>query len=72
MPETASAAATAEAGDAGLPPVQSDARILESRKELGRDRRAYRPPIKVNYSKRILTYAGKIRESEIKIPFNPA
>ena len=52
-------------------PVESNARILESRKELevtGLHTAVYR----VNFSKRILTYSGKIRESEVKIPYNPA
>jgi transglutaminase-like putative cysteine protease len=53
------------------PPVESNARILESRKELdvtGSHSAVYR----VKYSKRILTYGGKIREGEVKIPYNPA
>ena len=53
------------------PSVESNARILESRKELdvtGPQTAVYR----VKYAKRILTYGGKIRESEVKIPYNPA
>jgi len=53
------------------PPVASNARILESRKELevtGPHTAVYR----VKFSKRILTYSGKIREAEVKIPYNPA
>jgi transglutaminase-like putative cysteine protease len=59
------------AGNSPAPPVESNAQILESRKNLevtGPHTAVYR----VNYSKRILTYSGKIRESEVKIPFNPA
>jgi transglutaminase-like putative cysteine protease len=59
------------AGPPPAPPVESNARILDSRKELdvtGPHTAVYR----VNYSKRILTYSGKIRESEVKIPYNPA
>jgi transglutaminase-like putative cysteine protease len=59
------------AADAGAPPVASDAQILDDQKELevtGPHTAVYR----VNYSKRILTYAGKIRESEVRIPYNPA
>ena len=59
------------AGNSPAPPVESNAQILESRKELDvTDPHAaiYR----VKYSKRILTYNGKIRESEVKIPYNPA
>jgi len=69
--ETAPAAAPAEATDAALPPVESNAQILESRKELAVTD-AHTATIKTTYSKRILTYAGKIRESEVKIAYNPA
>jgi len=59
------------AGAPPAPPVESNARILESRKELdvtGPHAAVYR----VKFSKRILTYSGKIREAEVKIPYNPA
>jgi len=59
------------AGAPPAPPVESNARILESRKELdvtGPHTAVYR----VKFSKRILTYSGKIREAEVKIPYNPA
>ncbi|HUD48530.1 MAG TPA: DUF3857 domain-containing protein [Candidatus Baltobacteraceae bacterium] len=69
--ESASAAAPEEAGDAALPPVESNAQILESRKELVVTD-AHTAIMKTTYSKRILTYAGKIRESEVKIAYNPA
>jgi transglutaminase-like putative cysteine protease len=58
-------------GKSHAPPVESNAKILESRKELdvtGPHSAVYR----VEYSKRILTYSGKIREAEVKIPYNPA
>ena len=61
----------AMAGNPAVPPVESNARILESWKELevtGPHTAVYR----VKYSKRILTYSGKIREAEVKIPYNPA
>jgi transglutaminase-like putative cysteine protease len=61
----------AMAANPPVPPVESNARILESRKELkvtGPHTAVYR----VKYSKRILTYNGKIREAEVKIPYNPA
>lgn len=54
-----------------LTPPASDARILESRKELdvtGPDSAVYR----VEYKKLILTYNGKIQESQVRIPYNPA
>ena len=52
-------------------PVESNAKILESRKELIL-KDAHTSTYKVRYSKQILTYSGKIREAEIKIDFNPA
>jgi transglutaminase-like putative cysteine protease len=58
-------------GNPGTPPVESNARILDSQKALdvtGQHTAVYR----VKYSKRILTYSGKIREGEVKIPYNPA
>ena len=61
----------AMAGNPAVPPVESNARILESWKELkvtGPHTAVYR----VKYAKRILTYSGKIREAEVKIPYNPA
>src|ERR1700722_4340964 len=63
-------AAPAKAAEA-LPPVQSNAQILESRKELVLTD-AHTSTLKTTHSKRILTYAGKIRESEVKIAYNPA
>ena len=58
-------------GNPPAPPVESNAQILDSQKELdvtGPHTAVYR----VTYSKRILTYSGKIRESEVKIAYNPA
>jgi transglutaminase-like putative cysteine protease len=71
VPETASVPPPASAGEAALPPVQSNAEILESQKEVDVTD-AHASTYKVSFSKRILTYAGKIRDSEIKVPFNPA
>jgi transglutaminase-like putative cysteine protease len=52
-------------------PIDSDAVVLNSDKSL-----VVTDPhtalYHVKYSKRILSYAGKIREAEIKIPFDPA
>jgi transglutaminase-like putative cysteine protease len=59
------------AGNAPTPPVESNAQILESRKELDVTD-PHTAIYRVKYSKRILTYNGKIRESEVKIPYNPA
>jgi transglutaminase-like putative cysteine protease len=53
------------------PPVESNAKVLESRKQLiVKD--AHTATYNVRYAKRILTYSGKIREAEVKIDFNPA
>ena len=71
VPDAAPAAPPEQAGGAALPPVQSNAEILESRKELVVVD-AHASTFKTSYSKRILTYAGKIRDSEVKISYNPA
>lgn len=61
---TASATASAEQ-------VDSDAKILTSDKTL-EVKDAHTAVFHAKYSKLIQTYAGKIRESEVKIPFDPA
>jgi transglutaminase-like putative cysteine protease len=53
------------------PAIQSDAKILESRKELALSD-AHTAVYRASYSKQILNYAGKIREAEVKIDFNPS
>jgi transglutaminase-like putative cysteine protease len=53
------------------PPVESDAQILKSEKILALTD-AHSAIYTVHYSKKILNYAGKIREAEIKIPYNPS
>jgi transglutaminase-like putative cysteine protease len=58
-------------GNVPLPAVQSDARILNVHKEQNVVD-AHTSTFTTTYAKKILTYAGKIRESEIKIPYNPA
>ncbi len=58
-------------GSPPAPPVESNAQILDSRKELDVTS-PHTAVYRVTYSKRILTYNGKIRESEVKIPYNPA
>ncbi|HEY2081239.1 MAG TPA: DUF3857 domain-containing protein [Verrucomicrobiae bacterium] len=60
-------AAAMPSGDA----VDSNARILESTKTL-EVKDAHTAVYHAKYAKRILTYAGKIREAEVKIPYNPA
>jgi transglutaminase-like putative cysteine protease len=69
--ESAAAAAPAAEEDGAAPPVKSNAQILESRKEI-EVIDAHTSTLKTTYSKRILTYAGKGRESEIKVAYNPA
>jgi transglutaminase-like putative cysteine protease len=66
VPETA-ANATEHSAEA----VDSNARILESRKTL-EVIDAHTGVYHATYAKRILTYAGKIREAEVKIPYDPA
>jgi transglutaminase-like putative cysteine protease len=69
--ENAPAAPPEAVGDAPIPPVQTDAQILDMHKELNVvDPHA--STFTTTYSKRILTYAGKGREAEIKISYNPA
>ena len=53
------------------PPVESNALILNVVKKLDATD-AHTAIYHVKYSKKILTYAGKIREAEIKINYNPA
>jgi hypothetical protein len=56
---------------AAAPPVESDAKILQSHKELALTD-AHGGVYRVRYSKQILNYAGKIREAEVKINYNPS
>jgi transglutaminase-like putative cysteine protease len=65
------AATPAELAHAAAAPVESNAEILDSRKEL-EVTDAHTAVYRVHYSKRILNYAGKIREAELKLDFNPA
>ncbi|HEV2456207.1 MAG TPA: DUF3857 and transglutaminase domain-containing protein, partial [Verrucomicrobiae bacterium] len=58
-------------GDSPQPPLDSSARILDSEKSLTVTD-AHTAVYRVKYSKRILTYDGKIREAEVKLNFNPA
>ena len=53
------------------PPAESNAKILDSEKTLA-VKDAHTAVYRVKYSKLILTYDGKIRESEVKIPYDPA
>jgi len=69
-PETA-AKAVAAASPAAPAAVQSDAVILEARKQLDVTD-AHTAVYRVKYSKRILSYEGKKREAELKLNFNPS
>jgi transglutaminase-like putative cysteine protease len=53
------------------PAVDSNARVLESQKEVV-VKDAHTASLHVKYSKRILTYEGKKREAEIKLDYNPS
>ena len=69
---TSDAAATADSANLGAaPPVDSNTAVLDVQKELTVTD-AHTAVYKVKYSKLILTYAGKIRESEVKVNYNPA
>jgi transglutaminase-like putative cysteine protease len=59
------------AADNSAETVESNAKILESRKTL-EVTDAHTSAYNVHYSKQILNYAGKIREAELKVGFNPA
>ena len=52
-------------------PIESNARVLASDKTL-EVTDAHTAVYRAAYSKRILTYAGKIREAEVKVEYNPA
>jgi hypothetical protein len=69
--DAAPAAPSDQTADAALPPVQSNAQILESHKEMVVTD-AHTSTLKINFSKRILTYAGKVQDSEVKVAYNPA
>jgi hypothetical protein len=69
--ESAAAASAALPALPPAPPVESDAQILESHKELVLTD-AHNSVYRVHYSKKILNYAGKIREAEVKISYNPS
>jgi hypothetical protein len=71
VPEAELAEADPPTDESAAPPVESNAKILESHKEL-QVLDAHSSVYTVRYSKRILNYAGKIRESELKIPYNPS
>ncbi|HTL16969.1 MAG TPA: DUF3857 domain-containing protein, partial [Patescibacteria group bacterium] len=53
------------------PEVESDAKVLESHKEI-EILDGHSMVFKARYSKQILNYAGKKREAEVKIDYNPA
>ncbi|HEV2211658.1 MAG TPA: DUF3857 domain-containing protein [Verrucomicrobiae bacterium] len=57
--------------DATQAPVESNAQVLDDTKELT-IKDAHSAVYRVRYSKKILTYAGKIHEAELKVDYNPA
>ncbi len=63
--------ATVQVVDTSEPDVESDAKVLDSHKEI-EIRDAHTMTLKARYSKAILNYAGKKREAEVKIDFNPS
>jgi hypothetical protein len=64
-------AAPENASNAAAEPVESNAEILNVEKKLTVTD-AHNAVYNVKYTKKILTYAGKIREAEVKINYNPA
>ncbi len=60
--EKSAAGGPAMAGNSGTPPVESNAQILDSEKELDVTD-PHTAVYRAKFSKRILTYSGKIRES---------
>ncbi|HEX4087020.1 MAG TPA: DUF3857 domain-containing protein, partial [Chthoniobacteraceae bacterium] len=65
------AAAAAAADNSKIPPVSTNATILYSHKQMSVTD-AHDAVFRVKFSKRILTYAGKIEDAEIKLNYNPA
>jgi transglutaminase-like putative cysteine protease len=63
--------AAAKTDLSAIPPVESNARILESRKKLT-VQDAHNALLSVHYVKRVLNYSGKKNEAEIKIGYNPS
>jgi transglutaminase-like putative cysteine protease len=59
------------ASQGAAPPVDSNTIILDVHKKLTVTD-AHTAVLDVKYSKLILTYAGKVREAEVKINFNPS
>lgn len=54
-----------------LPPVVSDSHISSIKREL-KVRDAHAATLTVAYTKEVLNYSGKKKESEVKIPYNPS
>lgn len=52
-------------------PAGADAEVLEDNQDL-RVVDAHTATLRVSYVKRVLTYEGKITESEVKLPYNPS
>jgi transglutaminase-like putative cysteine protease len=69
--ENAAAVAAEKPDDSAASPVESNAKLLESHKELEVSD-AHTAVYRVRYSKLILNYAGKIREAEVKLDYNPS
>ncbi|HXB58117.1 MAG TPA: DUF3857 domain-containing protein [Candidatus Acidoferrales bacterium] len=63
--------ASVAANASATPPVESNARLLSSEKTLTVSD-AHTATYHVKYSKKILTYDGKIRESQVKVEYNPS
>jgi len=53
------------------PPVESDSQLIEDRETLA-VQDSHTAVLRVRYVRKILTYSGKKKEAEVKIPYNPA
>jgi len=69
--DTAATEPVMKAAPEAAPAVESDAKILFSEKVLSVTD-AHSSTYRVHYSKKILNYAGKVREAEVKVDYNPA
>ncbi len=68
---TPSDQAAGPAAPAPPPPVESNAQVVEDEQRINVTD-AHHAVLRIHYLKKVLTYAGKTTESEVKIPYNPS
>jgi transglutaminase-like putative cysteine protease len=66
-PDKTAAPATLEK----LPPVESNAKVVADDQSVAVTD-AHNAVVRIHYLKKVLTYAGKTTEAEVKIPYNPS